>query len=532
MRKITSLFFVFALCAAGLILCAALIWPVSASAAALINDQGAAELKKLVENELQERLAVTKITGEGLAMEGAVAVTPKSAFYEVKIPGLSISFGPQGKLDIGTVTLNAVPGKAGEWMTSAALPPTMTFYEKPATVIATLSIGSQNFKGAWIPAQGIFPRFDGLYKEITIKGPAADDFKIAIGSLKTVANLKSSGDNILSGHDGFEAGDIKINADGKGDILMDIQKLSLTNIYDSLDISQGMEIRKKILDAAQTATPPDEQSAAFLGGLMSFTGAVPDNLDSTGEADGIVIRTKNMAQKDQPAQEVSLDRMLFQGRVKGAQQQASSATLKGGFNGIRLSPPSGDLAGVVPTTMNIDASMENIPLKKITAMMYDTLQQMIGSLKTTPKSPMDAKNQAESRMSDLVAAMPRILQNAGTSLTIQNTFVKSSEMETDLTGHIQANTTAANGITGKLTLSVKGLEGLIQKLGIMAARPGADEKINAVANGLTALSMMGDADKTPDGKYIHNYVFEITDDNKMLFDNINLQPFLNQGTAP
>jgi hypothetical protein len=524
MRKIISLFFVFTLCGA-------LIWPGSASAA--IDDQGAAGLKKLVENELQGRLGMTKITGQGLVTEGAVAVTPKPAFYEVKIPGLSLSFGPQGKLDIGMVVINAVPGKAGEWMTSVALPATMTLYEKPDIAVASISLGSQGCKGAWLPAQGIYPRFDCLYKDILIKGTGADDFKIALGSLKMIANLKSNSDGTLSGQGGFEAGDVKIDADGKDALQLNVQKINVTSIYDRLDLSREMEIRKKILDAALTGAPPaDEQSAALLGGLMSLTGAMPENLSNSVEAGGIVVRTKNLAQPNQPMEEFSLDKAAFQSTLKNMRQTVSSAAVKGGFNGIKLSPANASLASLMPNALNIDMSMDNIPLKKISAMMYDTLQQMIWALKTTPKSPADAKNLTENQLNSLLASLPRILQNAGASLSIQNTFIKSNEMEAALTGRIQANTIASSGITGKLTLSVNGLENVIQKLQAMAVKPLADGKINTYANGLTALSVMGEADKTADGKLIHNYVFEITDDNKILLNNMNLQPLLAPGVTP
>jgi hypothetical protein len=517
MRKIAFLFFVFALGGAG---------PAFAAAP---DAPGAAELKKLVESELQGRFDMAKVTGQGLTTTGAVAVAPKTSFYEVKIPGLSLTLGPEGRLEVGTVVINAVPGKDGEWMITLALPETMTVYEKQNTVIAKISLGSQSFKSAWIPSQGIYPRFDGLYKNIQIKGPAAEDFKISIGSLRLVSNLKDNGDSTLSGHSVLEAGDVSVDGDGKGTLRAALQRISFTNIYDRLDLGHRAEIREKIRDAAQAGHPPaDAESAAVLGSLVSLTESLADNIGNVAEISGLVIRTKDAAHPNQPAEEIAVDNAVFRSTLKDAQQAAAAATFKGSINGIKLSSPSaGSLAALMPHTANIDISANNIPLKKIVMMLDDTLQQMVGTIKSTQKSPADAKNIMAEKINNLVFSLPRVLQNAGTSLSIQNTFVRSNEMETTLTGYIVANTTVPSGLTGKIILSVNGLESFIQKLQGVAA----DASMSAYTNGLTALTMVGQADKTADGKYIHNYIFEITSDNKVLLNNMNLQPLLDAGPA-
>ena len=125
-----------------------------------------------------------------------------------------------------------------------------------------------------------------------------------------------------------------------------------------------------------------------------------------------------------------------------------------------------------------------------------------------------------------------MLQEAGTSISIQNTFLKNPDLEAKFTARVVADAAAAIGATGKITMSVKGLDDAISKLQSMKANPGADLKMDGYFDGLALLMMMGQPEKTADGKTVYNYVFEIKNDSKTLLNNMNLRPPANAVETP
>ncbi|MCE9506745.1 MAG: hypothetical protein K8R48_00300 [Alphaproteobacteria bacterium] len=516
MKKIFILFFVFSL------------WSMlagSAAAAVIINDQGAAELKKSVENELLWRADLAKITGNGLNIGGAVTVTPKPAFYEVKIPDLSVTFGAQEKLNIGTVTINAVPGKDGEWMTSVALPAVMTITNGAQAPLASITIGSQHFAGAWIPAKGIYPRFDALYQDILIKLSDADNTEIAIGTLKAVMNLKDSHDSTWSGQGNMEAGDVKLSTSGKSPVQLTVKKINATNVYDGLDIIKGQQIKKKIQDLAAAGQMPAEQKdLAFINGLISATQGMVDNFNNSLTAENISLSISGDPAKNLPPSEYTLDKMAFDGSLQGGRQEKATVSFKGGFNGVKLPPVADELTGMVPQALSIGLNIDNLPIQKITGMLFDNLKKSIEMLNTAKTSSPAANGAAQEQLRAIFSTSMQILQTAGTSLSIQDTFLKSQDLETGITGRVEANPAAALGMTGKITLSLKGLEESLLKLKTAAAKPGADPELNGYINGLTLMMMMGQSEKPAGGPAVYSYPFEIKSDTKTLFDGIKMLP--------
>ena len=124
-----------------------------------------------------------------------------------------------------------------------------------------------------------------------------------------------------------------------------------------------------------------------------------------------------------------------------------------------------------------------------------------------------------------VAAFSKILQNFGSSLTIQNTFVKSPDLNVDIKGKIEATTAAAAlplGATGTMTLSFKGLDETVKKLQTIAVKPNTNPQIMGVAGALSMFQMMGEVSSTTDGMVLRNYVFALTPDGKLLMNNKNL----------
>jgi hypothetical protein len=512
MKKIFILSFVFILWAAA----------AGPAFAAAINDQGAAELKKIVENELLWRANLAKITGHGLTIGGDIGVTPKPAFYEVKIPNLSVSFGPQQRLDIGTVTINAVPGKNGEWMTSVALPAAMTVYNGAQTPLAAITIGTQHFSAAWIPAKGVYPRFDSLYQDIFIRLSDVNNTEIAVGTLKAVLNLKDNHDNTWSGQGNMMAGDIKVNAAGKNPLQITVKKISGTNVYDRLDIVKELEIKKKIQELAAAGQMPVEQkNLDYINGLVSATQGMVDNFNNSLTAEDIRLSISGDPAKNLLAGEYTLDKIALEGSLQGGRQEKAAVSFKGGFNGVKLPAAANELTGLIPQVLNIGINIDALPVQKMTGMLFDNLKKSIEALNAAKTSSPAEKDAAQAQTRAVFNALMQIMQEAGTSLSIQNTFSKSQDLEAGITGRFEANPAAALGMTGKIALSLTGLEDALLKLKTASEKPGADPDLNGYINGLTIMMMMGQSEKPAGGKAVYTYSFEIRNDTKTFLDTLN-----------
>jgi len=500
MLRIPAIFFAFAMCCA-------LILPQSAPAAtAAVDDQGAAALKTLVEDEIRQRTELTKITGQGLAIAGPAEVTPKGAFYEVKIHGLSASFGPERKLIIGTAVMNATPAAAGQWQISISVPTSLKLSGKADTPLADISIGSQHLASTWIPSQGIYPQYNLLYRDIKISSLDADAFKAAIGSVRILSALKNNGGGSWSGPSGFEATDIKIETAGKTAAQVNIKKIAAASLYEGLDFTQALENDKKLQALLATGRLPTEEEKKA---LLSSAKGLFDNVSNSFAASDILIREENAAAPKQSL-EIALDSVFFQADLQGARQEKSAARLKSAFSGLKMTVAA-DLAGLMPETMNLEVNVDNLPAKALMEILFSSLQK--------PQAEMNAA----------LAALPEVLLSSGAFLSVQNSFVKSPDLYAAIDGRLDANVAAATGMTGKMTVSIKGLEAAVNKLQTLSVKPGADTQIVSYAGGLTAFMLMGQAGKTAGGEKTTDYVFEVTQDGKILLNGLNMQTLVNAG---
>lgn len=139
----------------GMIVFLGLAAPANPVYAQAIDAAGAAQVKQAVDDALSYYLLAGEKQGQGLAFRGPVEVTPKSGYYEVKIPDVKLG-NDKDSLKVGTVILNVTPDANGDYRTSIALPQQMTMQDKDGTERMTINLGQQKFSGVWRPALNLF----------------------------------------------------------------------------------------------------------------------------------------------------------------------------------------------------------------------------------------------------------------------------------------------------------------------------------------------------------------------------------------
>lgn len=525
MRKIILSFFVFALIFSG----------VAQAADAIIDVAGAATLKKQIEDDLQWRNDMTKIFGQGLVTEGKVAVTPKGSFYEVQLPRLSVSAGPQGKLDIGAITFNAAPGQeAGSWqILQATLPLSMTFYDAKNVATAKISIGSQKFSATWQPDKGIYPKVDSLFENIKISGVGKNAINAKIATLSSHIDLKNNGDSTWSGPADFDASGITADVPGHNPVALGFDKMSSHNTYDRLDMSQSLNMKAVAQASIKDGLPQtDHDKKAFLAKILTESPFSADSISGTLALDKFFLHDTGTPQ--QPRRDVAFDHLVFSGTTTSTQQDKSKLFVKTAFDGLHISfiPPL--LAGLLPHTMDMEITFDNMPVKKMASQLFTIVQKsaITASTEQTPEAHKQANADTKAEMATAASLLPKILEDAGASLTVDSSL-KSDALGTSLKGKIDANNSAALGATGRITIAFKGLDELVHKMQGEALQPGADPHAMGYFAGLMGLQIKGQPDKAADGTSIRNYIIEVKQNGDILLNGETLNPKgTTTGTAP
>lgn len=490
-----------------------------------ITPQGAVELKQIVEDQLQWRLNMAKSLHTGVKMDGTIQVTPKSGYYEVKLPNLEVLLDPVTRLDVGTVIMNASPGtQTGEWLISLALPPVMTAYKGTKTPVARLTIGSQKFAGAWWPEKSMFSKVNAQYKDIKMIDLASPANVTAdIASLTSTLNLKDNGDNTWSGPNHTEVNELKITASGTDEGSIVIHKITNAIILGKFDMSQSLALNKKMKELFKNSTPPSEaEIKSMINTLVQSSRSMLGDWNDTLEVGGIAIHGKDKSTQNPQDLNLSLNRLGLTYSIQGARQEKGSAGVTLGMDGLKMSFAPVEYTGLIPTALNFDVKADNLPFQKMTDTLFTALQKTI-EMAEVRAADKNAETPAQTEMAMAFASLPKLLSDAGATLTIANTFVNTPDMQTRLDARIDASNAAALGAMGQATVVMTGFEDTIKKLQTLSTQPNANHELIGIAQGLSVVQMMGQEEKTADGKSSRKYVFQLTPDGKIMLNNLDIK---------
>lgn len=507
--------------------------PVLAQTAAL-SEQGAADLKKAVEGAMAYQIEMGKATGQGLVMNGNVEVSQKDAYYEVRIPGLAATFPDGGKLDIGTIVVNAVPGEEGSYATSVALPSPMTFFDKTNAPVAELSIGKQNFAGIWHPALDMYTKMQASYGDVAIKASGQSPFGMTIGDVAVSMALAKNADGTWSGPNNASMKDLKLSVIDKGTVDVSIASLTSNAHYDKIKLEGNKEIKDKalaMLKSNQSQPPSAEEAKKFVDEMMkNMKGGFIDGMKNEFVLSGLDFSVNPpQAQDGTAAKPVKFRLGQFKTafNVAGLMQEKGSSGISFGMTDLAVQDLSQDIAGMVPTAANVEIALDNLPMAALGAAFSGILQQTVDSAmaaedaaNSAQKAALDSQIQAQAMAT--IATLPKTLADAGASLTVKNTFTKAPDINSTLDGQFTASATSPLMTTGSLTLAIAGMDELIAKMQAMAAEPGANPQIAGYVQGLVMLQMMGQQEQAPDGKSLRKYKLEVTPDGKALMNGADI----------
>ena len=544
------------------VLAALLLTSSVSSFAATVNDQGAAELKKNVEDSLSFPMDMAKHNGQGLTLTGAVEVTPKGEYYEVKLPGAAFT-GVEGlKFDLGTIITNVTPGDNGEYTTALSLPQTMTAYGEDNKAIATITIGDQKFTGTWWPALAAFTKIDSDYKNIQVKSAGTEDFNGSIAELKTTMDLTKNADDTWSGPNNFAATNVKLHFGEHGGADLSVDTVVAAATTDKMNLKARKDMQDKVianlkdfankpaapLAPGQAAPASPTLDPALVANMMQSVQGFVDGMTSKFQIAGVKIHVNGEATAGTPAAngmpavpaspaipfDANLSSLTSGFEVTGLQADKGNTHAQVKLDGLDIKGADPVIAGLIPTQAAFEIDLQHLPMKSISTAFGDVLTDVISNAATQTAVPnagaqLQAQHHMQMEVMSLMQTLPQALVAAGSTLTIKNTHTDAPDLQSALEGEFHANAASPVHAEGSTTLSLTGVDELILKLQAAGQAPNANPKFAGYATMLSMLQVYTQPEKTVTGKSVRKLKFELTPQGQAL---LNGQPLGMPGVMP
>lgn len=488
--------------------------------AASINDAGATVLKNQIDDFLKIYTLNTTITQQGLSMSGPVAAVPKKDFYEVTLPGTKV-VSPTAVFDIGNIALNVRPGKDGEYLASMALPTKMTVHDPIKNeAIADIALGSQKFASAWYPELGAFPKVDAEYKNIVITGKGKKPYGATINVMKTVLDLTKNADNTWSGKQVANMDGLKMNVPnpegGIGENTFNLANSTITTTYDKMDLVRAQGIRQKLRALYKDGNAPSADGIKALASEMAATGENGFLNGTTSEvtAKDITVQLQLESKRVKPPEPVVIKLANVNSKlaVNGMREDIGSSNGKMSFDGLSVAGISEVAKGLIPTTGKVELDAAKLPIRDLSRAMAEMVTKAVSDDlpdDATIEQRQRAAAEAQKNVTDTTNRIMEMLMKTGSVLSIRNTELKAPDVTATVNGDARiVKSPAPEGGTapaGRMVYTLEGIDELVAKAGQTTS---ADQQ--GYVQALTFLQMMGQASKTPAGKSLRSYTFELT----------------------
>lgn len=498
------------------------IFTAPAFAAPAINAEGAAKLKKEVEDMLSFHKKMAETMQKGMTLSGEVEVTPKGNAYEVKLPGFTVVSGSD-KLNLGTLTIMATPGDKGEYATTFTLPSPMILRDEKDVPQVETTVGQQSFNGIWWPTLGAYTKLDASLQDIVIKGLTEENnFNIAIGTMKSTMDLKQNPDNTWSGPQLAEASNITVTAPATEDTgarTLRAAHLGGQAIYDKMDLVATQAIRQKFgLLFKDGAKPSQEDINKAVLEIYKDQKSLFDGLASDFMLVDLAYEAAPgpKAAKDEKPVVVRLAKFSSIAEAKDMMAAKSNGRMKLALDGLSVPNATADTLAVIPTKANIEVSLDDVPAQDLARIMAE-----MNVLTMMPTDNKQAQQQQQQKLTELTNSLGKILAKAGASLTVRDTYFNAPELNMTLGGKMVAKegvAPVALGSEGTLTLAIEGMDELLLKEP-NTKNPTQTKQI------LTVFQMMGQPGKSANGKSLRTYKLETMADGRVLLNNADISMF-------
>lgn len=475
-----------------------IILPLAASAQAQEQDATAQKLQTMFSEMLDKQKNLLNDKSVHLNYTGDLNVEKADGYYAVTLPHLAIVYPTGEKFEVGMVAVNAAPHEnAGNWKMSVALPTPMTFYNAKGEQTSLVNIGSQRSAGVWNEQLDYFSKLDSNFGDINVSSKT-DNFNLNIPATRVIYDLSQQEQSQLwSGPVSFSMQGLSIDDDGIQDVIQ-LGEIKLAMEMFDYDPQGMIEYRDLIAsklqgeNAESAPLTPEEVSQL----AQSFIKALGDGFVSNYEISDFAMKGKDANQFES----LNIDKMQFGIDATGLKENKLDIKFRVGYQGFDMQPVPADLPKLAPSHLNLDISVDDLPLQELQALGAQTAENA-----TT--NPVVPQMQAMTAMMQL----PTILSTAGSKIVLKNNSVGNDIYNITIDGTARPNPQSQFMAEADFTIAVRGFDAITQAI-TERIQQGDTQAANmqGVMAGLMMLKGFAEARATTDGAIEHVLKLNVT----------------------
>lgn len=505
------------------ILFALFTFVISFSVYAQNKDPNIDRLEKTFRGILERQAEEAELQDSTLVMEGDVMVEDADTYYAVTLPHLSLEYEDGSRFEIGIIAVNAIPADDGMIKMTVALPTPMTLKEPDGGAAVKIEIGSQNLSGIWHEKMNSFTKLKAQYKDITVRA-MKDGEKFIIPDTQTVINLEQNDNGNWTGPIKLDVRDAEIiskageNVGRFGHIALNSRVIDY-----SLDTAMKYEENLRALMESYESGDSPSISGQHMSAVYSLVTDVMmnawDGFETTISVEDIELFTP--AKEDAPAEHIKLDKGGFSFDMTGFRDNSVTMRTAFHYDGLDIQPPPEDFSDATPSRMNFDFNIANVPFKEIVDLGKTSIEA-------------GAQNPQMAQMIGLQAMMsiPQLITQAGTKLTIDNSYAGNDIYNILVNGAVTADLKAAFGATGESTVEVFGLDKLIEIYKSRLDDPALTEEEKKVVQEniqkITVLKTVGQQAENEEGQPVRIYKFTLDEKGQTMLNGSNVQDLMGR----
>lgn len=490
-------------------------------ARAQLSDEGATRLKGILQKALDMQTTQAKFRGDEILLDGAINVEKKDTYYAAQMPAMTIlSSDKQTRVVLGRVAVNAMPGSTEDlWKLAVAIPSPILVYdgEKP---FMTISLGAQSLSGIWSEALWGFVKLDMRIENVSVR---SDDlnFVMDVSKVDGRYDLNETGKGMLSGPmdvslQGLSFGD-KTGVKAKIAEVLLTSKIKDLSVEVTKTLREQMETLSRNAEMAKTGSRASVEPAEATEAMY---GVVTDYLRKAFDSTSVDLRVRGVEVLPQgPESEgFSLAEGGFGVDMMGFRSGTASLAFRLGYKDMKISPVPKGMGALAPNEVSVKLSIDQIPLDKLIALGKTTIQSSASAQTGTAQ---------EAVFLGVASAIPALLSEAGTKITVQEDHMASALYETNFTGTAVSNVNAVNGAVVKGRMEVVGIENVLAWLKDNAAKvPEEAGAMGQAAQVLTIMQMVGQQGTRADGKPSRTYDFVMDEQGRTLLNGSDLNSLI------
>jgi len=499
----------------------------NAAAQAEINDEGAAKLKTIITELLEQQQNAYEFAGGEMRLDGSVTVEQAENYYAITIPPVTSVDPEGGRNEIGMVAINARPGDAPEeWKMSVAIPTPILYFNETGDIKMQIEIGAQRMAGIWNEDLHYFSKMDAAYQDVEIENfPKGET--VLISNLTANMDLQEKEDNLWSGPMTFACKNITIERSLKNEaieieeIIGDMRIINFSPKV-NLEMQEKIEALAENTDSRDLTDMSHDEQMAFYNMFFDMIKTAGGGFTSNFIARNIT-HHQNGGEGEDKTKAVRIDKFGFGLDMTGFDKGNIDLGLRAGLEEIEMANQASDISGYFPNTMNIDIGINNLPLDALHKAGLSTL-----------KSAKDNPNAASIGAVQMMMTLPQILSDAGTNITLKDTYIKSREFDADLNGVLAADSQSRIGAIGSMTAIITGLDKAVAKLQeeMKTASESRKQKIQKLLTQMTVISALGQAGEDDDGNQTKTFKFVMEEDGKLLLNGTDMSAMFGLLNAP